>query len=114
MPGGLRNDWARGSMALRLSMLGLKRLPMMWGRLLLLGLKRLPTMWGRLLLLGLLLLGLLKTHRTQLNLIPGSQRLQMVPRHHALGLGYTGFRGYGLEPLLDAGLLAGGVGPWRR
>ena len=112
MPGPLRNDWARGSMVLRLSMLGdrwLLMLPMMGARWPLMGLMRLPMMGSR-----LLLLGLLKTHRAQLNLIPGSQRLQMVPRHHALGLGYTGFRGYGLEPLLDAGLLAGGVGPWRR
>ena len=96
-------------MGARWPRLGLMRLPMMGGRLLLLGLLKLPMMGS-----SLLLLGLLKTHRAQLNLIPGSQRLQMVPRHHALGLGYTGFRGYGLEPLLDAGLLAGGVGPWRR
>ena len=101
MTGPLWNDWGRNSVVLRLSMLGDRRL------------LRLPMMGGRLLLLGPLLLGLLKTHRTQLNLIPGSQRLQMVPRHLALGLRDMRPCSHGLEPLLDIGLLAGGVDPWR-
>ena len=125
MTGPLWNDWGRNSVVLRLSMLGdrrLLRLPMMGGRRLLLGLMK--AHWAQ---LNLVQTNSLRVHWGSMNtrflmllryplrnLIAGSHRLQMVPRHHALGLGYTGFRGYGLEPLLDAGLLAGGVGPWRR
>ena len=76
MTGPLWNDWGRSSVVLRLSMLGDRRL------------LRLPMMGGR-----RLLLGLMKAHWAQLNLIAGSQRLQIRARHIRLLKIFFNFHG---------------------